>query len=280
MTAPTTPRSLRHGGGKRPPPRAGSETRQRLLDAAERLFAEYGIEAISLRAVNAAAGARNTGAAHYHFGTRDGLVRAVVTRRLDALSRERIGGLRAIEAAARGGPPDLRALVEATLAPNIRLLADPAGSHYVSLLARIVAEPRIDLNDLVTPAFQEASSLFFTLLGRALPTLTPPVLIHRAIFMSELLTQAVAFAARTAQRNGAPFSPAYLEVFTRHLVDFVAGGLAAADSAEAPREEVTPAATSSPAPRASTGGRAGAAPWGLAGPPPPVRRKGRRRRRP
>src|SRR5215470_8750592 len=60
--------------------RRGEDTKQRLLDAAERLFAERGVDGVSLREVNAAAGERNNAALYYHFHDRDGLVRAIVER--------------------------------------------------------------------------------------------------------------------------------------------------------------------------------------------------------
>jgi len=53
--------------------------REAILDAAERLFAERGIDAVSLRTINATAG-YSVAALHYHFGTRDGLIRALLAR--------------------------------------------------------------------------------------------------------------------------------------------------------------------------------------------------------
>lgn len=60
-----------------------------LILAAERLFAERGVEGVSLRQVNQAANQKNTAAAHYHFGSRDGLVNAVLMYRLPELDRQR-----------------------------------------------------------------------------------------------------------------------------------------------------------------------------------------------
>ena len=83
----------KHGRSSTKPAVVESDSRataDRLLDAAERLFAEAGFRAVSLRAINEAAGARNTSASHYHFGSKEALVDAVFARRMDALNRARM----------------------------------------------------------------------------------------------------------------------------------------------------------------------------------------------
>lgn len=87
--------------------------RELLWRAAERLIAEQG-PAIPLRQVVAAAGQRNTAAVHYHFGSREGLIEAIVHARQEDLERERLALLDAYEAQGR---TDVRALVEALLLP-------------------------------------------------------------------------------------------------------------------------------------------------------------------
>src|SRR3954447_24782186 len=79
------------------------DTRESLLDAAESLFAEHGIQAASLRAITQRAAA-NLAAVHYHFGSKEGLVRAVFSRRLKPLKGERLPLLDAADLA--GNPPD------------------------------------------------------------------------------------------------------------------------------------------------------------------------------
>lgn len=71
-----------------PPSRRGaaSRTRDRLLDAAETLFAKKGFGAVTTRAILRAAGQRNESALHYHFGGRQGLIEALHERRLDQLA--------------------------------------------------------------------------------------------------------------------------------------------------------------------------------------------------
>lgn len=85
-------------------------TRAQLVDAAERLFAERGIGGVSLREVGAAAGQRNNSAAQYHFGSKDGLVRAIFERRMVPIDRRR----RAMLTEADGS---VRSYVEAIVVP-------------------------------------------------------------------------------------------------------------------------------------------------------------------
>ena len=77
-----------------------ADTKTSLLDAGERLFAELGIAGASMRAITQEAAA-NLAAVHYHFGSKEGLVRAVFSRRLGPLNRERVERL----ASARRGRP-------------------------------------------------------------------------------------------------------------------------------------------------------------------------------
>jgi AcrR family transcriptional regulator len=107
---------------------------------AERLFAERGVEAVSLREVGKAAASRNTAVAHYHFGGKEGLIRAIVARRAPVLNSRRAGLLdQARErAAARGQAVPAAELVRALVVPLIEEL--DRGGYYVGFLARLAAE--------------------------------------------------------------------------------------------------------------------------------------------
>src|ERR1700688_840340 len=94
-----TPSDWKAVASERAPGPRGAETRQRILDAAERLMAERGIEGVSLNEINAAAAQRDTAALHDHCGAGEGLVRAIMRRhgtwlrpRHDELYAEVIGG--------------------------------------------------------------------------------------------------------------------------------------------------------------------------------------------
>ena len=102
------------------------------------LFAEHGLRGVSLRAINADAGL-SPAALHYHFGTRQALVDALLERRMDELMLRRREILDSLETEA--GHPTPRGVLDALLRRMVELLAqeDEAGRRYVRLLARLQA---------------------------------------------------------------------------------------------------------------------------------------------
>ena len=106
---------------------------QRLLDAAEQLIGERGIDGVSLRAINAEADS-NVAAAHYHFGSKEALVRAVLARRMSLLAEERFEMLAVLE---QDPAPPARAVVEVFTLPLVRLAATDDGAAYVRFLAAL-----------------------------------------------------------------------------------------------------------------------------------------------
>jgi AcrR family transcriptional regulator len=98
------------------------ETHLRLIETAERLFAERGVNGVSLREIGAEAGQRNTGAVRYHFGTKAQLVNAVFEHRMVAINEHRMQVLAGLDRAGRG--QDMRALAEAFLYPLAEMLGD------------------------------------------------------------------------------------------------------------------------------------------------------------
>jgi AcrR family transcriptional regulator len=100
----------------------GSVTRQRLIEVAERLFAERGIAGVSLREIGATAGQRNTAAARYHFGSKEGLVDAIFRYRMSPINARRLAMLADFDHEGRGH--DLRALAEAYLYPLSEMLGE------------------------------------------------------------------------------------------------------------------------------------------------------------
>jgi AcrR family transcriptional regulator len=111
----------------------GDLARTTLVEVAERLFAERGIEGVSLRDISAAAGQRNHSAAQYHFGDRVGLVAAVFDHRMREVNERRHRMLDELEAAGRGD--DLERLVEATIRPLIEVVEETHG-WYARFLVR------------------------------------------------------------------------------------------------------------------------------------------------
>ena len=116
-----------------------ADTKEQILDAAESLFAEHGIKAVALRQIIAGAGV-NSAAIHYHFGSKEGLVRAVFARRIEPLNRERLALLDESEDRAGDGPVPIEEIMYAMVAPALRLRGSEEGFRFMRLAGRITSE--------------------------------------------------------------------------------------------------------------------------------------------
>ena len=126
------------------------ETRQRLIEAATREFAEHGVHAASLLEVTRQAGQRNRGAVHYHFGSREGMLVAVLDQKVDYLAERE----RELLAIARQRPDDdLESVVAAFVRPAVELSDQGSeGRCYLVILAELVEDDR----DLLDPEIVRA----------------------------------------------------------------------------------------------------------------------------
>ncbi len=113
----------------------GLSTTERILDAAERLFAERGFDATTITAIIETSGARNKSAVAYHFGTKVDLLRAVLARHASRLDERREKLLDEIEAE---GAPSMDALARAMVLPVAELLGDPSGERYLQIQAGLL----------------------------------------------------------------------------------------------------------------------------------------------
>lgn len=116
-----------------------SDTKEQILDAAESLFSEHGIKAVALRQIIAEAGV-NSAAIHYHFGSKEKLVRAVLARRIEPLNRERLALLDEAEELAGDGPVPIRDIMYALVAPALRLRGREEGVRFMRLVGRISSD--------------------------------------------------------------------------------------------------------------------------------------------
>jgi len=140
-------------------------TEQRIVETAERLFAEQGIDAVSLRAVMAAAGT-NVASVHYHFGSKEALVATLVRQRSDFVADRRGALLDALEAT---GSVTARGLAEAFVRP-VWEMATGAGAHWVKLVSGIIGGNHPALA-VVAEGFTPQARRFMRLLPQAVPDL-------------------------------------------------------------------------------------------------------------
>jgi AcrR family transcriptional regulator len=209
-----------------PPPDGGPSgaTTDRLVSAAEHLFAVHGIDGVSLREINRAAGARNASALQYHFGDRDGLLRAVIVKHGREVEARRHAMLDAYEA---DGATDVRALAGALVRPLAAKLTDPdGGPQYLQIMADLMNRPRppFDPDELEDTA--SSIGRWRRLVGEVLDD--DATRLHRRF-------AAIRFAMVEMGRRARSGPRADERLFTSDLVDLVAGVLSASVSDETRR---------------------------------------------
>ena len=170
-------------------------TQVRLLDAAERLVGERGVDGVSLRAINAEADS-NVAATHYHFGSKEALVRAVLARRMSVLADERFEMLATLE---DDPAPPARAVVEVFTLPLVRLAATDDGAAYVRFLAALDrgGEPWLRLLD---EGFRPQWERLAPVLARATPDVGDALREVRMSVAGTTLLHMLADAERHAGR--------------------------------------------------------------------------------
>jgi len=206
-----------------PTPTQPSQTRDALLDAAEALFVEHGLEGASLRAITQRAGA-NLAAVNYHFGSKEGLVRAVFHRRLGPLQAERLRLLDEEEALDGG---TLEGVLRAFIGPALRMkAASNAGPGDVSqLIGRIFHEPNDELRTMLFAEFAPSLQRFLPALQRLLPELSREELLWRFHFGVGAMSQTLSCGSMLERFSEGRCSMANPEEVLDRLVRFFVAGL-------------------------------------------------------
>lgn len=201
-----------------------SGTRQRLLDAALRAFAEQGVAAASLVEITRRAGQRNRGAVHYHFGGRQGLLVAVLEDQAGFLAERE---LELLEVARAGPPDDVARVVEAIVRPAVELSETGwRGGAYLSIVGELVEQDQEALGEEVAAALRHTGGYdVFDLLGERIPPMDDALRRERFALVTAYILGAVARRARAADRPGRPQLPS--ERFVANLVQTAAAILTA-----------------------------------------------------
>ncbi len=212
---------------KAPVDRVLPDTRSRILDAAELLFVEHGLDATSMRMITARAGV-NLAAVNYHFGTKDSLIQEVFRRRLTELNRRRLAELDRLEAAAGGGRIKPSRILEAFFGPALELASDTenGGSTFMQLLGRTYTEPNAFVRQFLAEEFAEAIGRFLGALYAALPEVPREEILWRFHFMMGATSYAIA-GTDALQLFAGRFDDADPTRFKPRLMSFLLGGLRA-----------------------------------------------------
>jgi AcrR family transcriptional regulator len=201
----------------------GAATRERLMRSAERLFAERGIDAVSIRDITSDADA-NSASIHYHYGSKAGLVEAILAWRAAEVGARRAAWLDRIEAAES---PSLRAVVEAFVVPTAEMAADVehGGRHHIGFLAAVLANPA--LMPLVVEAFEPYFERFEVALARVTPHLDADVRELRLALAKDMVNRVIGRPDGPVHAWIALRAPGADEPLTERLIDFLVGAFAA-----------------------------------------------------
>jgi AcrR family transcriptional regulator len=198
-------------------------TKDRILDAAERLFAEKGFAQTSLRDITAEAGV-NLAAVNYHFQSKEHLIATVFDRRIGPLNEERIAMLDRLEEEAAGAPVPVEGLLRAVIEPVVRMVSTPEGACAANLIGRAHTEPGDVFEHLFTGQFAPVVKRVLCAARRSLPQLDETELLWRMLFSIGAMSHVVAGRRHIKVISGGRCDTSDAEGMLDYLVTFLAAG--------------------------------------------------------
>ena len=169
------------------------DTRERILDAAERLFMAHGYEGTSMRQITGEA-AVNLAAVNYHFGSKESLMQEVFRRRLDGLNEERLRVLNEMELAAGDNPLKPSQIVDGFFGTLLRMADDEArgGVTFLRLLGRTLTDPSEFIRTFLANEYAGVMERYKAALFKALPDVPKAEIVWRFHFMLGATSYAIA----------------------------------------------------------------------------------------
>lgn len=195
-------------------------TKDRILGAAEELFAQHGFTGTSLRQVTSRADV-NIAAVNYHFGSKENLVNEVFRRRMDDMSAQRLA---ALKTAVEQHPGELEPILAAFVEPALALAQDRhGGGAFVRVVARAYAEKNDALRKFLSDHYGHVLRDFAKAIAACMPGLSKEELYWRLDFLAGSLTYAMADFGLIKRPSGVSES-AHRERAARELIRFAAAG--------------------------------------------------------
>ena len=196
-------------------------TKDRILGAAEELFAQHGFLGTSLRQVTSRADV-NIAAVNYHFGSKENLINEVFRRRMDDMSRQRLAQL---EQACREHPGDLDAVLAAFVEPALALARDRQGGvAFIRVIARAYAEKNDGLRQFLSEQYGHVLREFARAIAQCVPRLDKEQLYWRLDFLSGALTYAMSDFGLIKRPAGVS-EVAHRKRAAEELIRFAAAGI-------------------------------------------------------
>ena len=195
-------------------------TKDRILHAAEELFAAQGFATTSLRQVTSRADV-NIAAVNYHFGSKDNLVNEVFRRRMDEMSAERLA---ALKTAIDKHPGELEPVLAAFVEPALAMAQDRhGGGAFIRVIARAYAESNDSLRKFLSDQYGHVLRDFAKAIDACVPGLGKEELYRRLDFLSGALTYAMADFGLIKRPSGVTEAN-HRQRAARALIRFAAAG--------------------------------------------------------
>lgn len=200
-------------------------TKERILGAAEELFAQQGFRATSLRQVTSRADV-NIAAVNYHFGSKENLVNEVFRRRMDGMSEQR---LELLKDAVNRSPGELEPILGAFVEPALALGRDRhGGSAFIRVIARAYAEQNDSLRSFLSERYGHVHREFAKAVNTCVPQLSKQELYMRLDFLAGALTYAMADFG-SIKRPSNVDEDDHRKTVANQLIRFAAAGIRSID---------------------------------------------------
>jgi AcrR family transcriptional regulator len=202
----------------------GISTKENLLDTAERLFAERGVKDASVRDITKAAGS-HLASVNYHFSTKYGLIRAVISRRIEPLKKRRFELLDEYEAGAGDHPVPVEKIIYALVAPAMELyLKNP---HFLCFAGRMISDPDKEIRRIFVSELDPVFFRIIDLLKRALPKIPEAEIMWRLHFTIGAMVHTWTNHSDLELRSGGVCNITNEREIIDRIVTFCAAGLRA-----------------------------------------------------
>jgi AcrR family transcriptional regulator len=203
---------------------ASASVRERILHAAERLFAEHGMSGVGLRAITSEAKV-NLASISYHFGSKEGLLEALFAARAAPIADARLHLLQECMQQS-GGTPTLEQLIEAFVRPPLTLAttSPDGGQAFARLRARLATEPEELARRILAMAFDASSKKFIDAFAEALPDLPRSQVEWRFHFMLGSMFYTMANSGRIQALTDGRCDPGDIDRALHHMIPFLAAG--------------------------------------------------------
>jgi AcrR family transcriptional regulator len=201
--------------------------RERILEVAERMFAEHGMSGVGLRAITTEANV-NLASIAYHFGSKDGLLEALFAQRAAPIAQERLRLL--AECLEGNAKPKLEDILDAFLRPALTLGVQPqfGGPAFVKLRARLATEPETTTRKILSKAFDQSSRQFIDALIKALPQIPRAEIEWRFHFMLGAMFYTMADSGRIQALTNGRVDPGDVKRALHHMIPYLAAGFRSA----------------------------------------------------